>query len=87
MKCPQCGAETPDQEWNCVACRINLYWASQHFEELARLRKEHGERESASTPSFLIKTHKSEMDDRAGRGLDTDNKVRQIAREAMRRKA
>ena len=23
MKCPQCGAETPDEEWNCVACRIN----------------------------------------------------------------
>jgi hypothetical protein len=87
MKCPQCGAETPDQEWNCVSCRINVYWASQHYDELARIRQQHGLNESASTPPFLIKTHKSAMDERVGRGGETEHKVRQIARLVMRRKA
>ena len=42
MRCPQCGAETPDEEWNCVACRMNVYWASQHFEDLAGIRSNRG---------------------------------------------
>ena len=87
MKCPQCGAETPDQEWNCVSCRINVYWASQHYEELAQIRHKQGLQAAASTPSFLIKTHEAAMDDRSDRGGRVEHKVRQIARLVMRRKS
>jgi hypothetical protein len=86
MKCPQCGAETPDEEWNCISCRINIYWATQHFEELAQIREQHGQSAGASTPDFLRKTHQDAMDDRAGRGGRTEHRVRQIARLVMRRK-
>jgi hypothetical protein len=85
MQCPQCGAETPDQEWSCVSCRINLYWASQHYEDLARIRQQQGLPGTASTPRFLIKTHQDAMDDRAGRGGRVEHKVRKIARLFMRR--
>jgi hypothetical protein len=85
MKCPQCGAETPDQEWNCVSCRINLYWASQHYEGLARIRQQQGLPGTASTPPFLIKTHQDAMGERAGRGGRVEHKVRTIARRFMRR--
>jgi hypothetical protein len=85
MKCPQCGAETPDQEWNCPSCRINVYWASQHYDELARIRQGHGLRPGTSTPAFLLKTHRSAMDDRANRGGRVEHKVREIARMVMRR--
>ena len=85
MKCPQCGAETPDQEWNCVNCRINVYWASQHFDELATIRKEHGDAVAAPTPPFLVKVHANAMDDRSGRGGKKEHKVRQIARMVMRK--
>jgi len=87
MKCPQCGAETPDQDWNCVHCRINVYWASQHYEELARIRRQHGDAEAAPTPSFLLKVHENAMDDRSGRGGKTEHRVRQIARFVMRKRA
>ena len=85
MKCPQCGAETPDQEWNCVSCRINLYWARRHFDDLARIRQQQGLPVSAATPPFLVKTHQNALDDRAGRGGRVEHKVRQIARLFMRR--
>lgn len=84
MKCPQCGAETPDEEWNCVSCRMNVYWASQHYDDLAGLRRQHGLRDTADTPSFLLAAHASAMDDRAGRGGRVEHKVRQIARRVMR---
>ncbi len=87
MKCPQCGAETPDSEWNCVSCRINVYWATQHYDELARLRQQHGQAAPAATPTFLIKTHESAMDDRSGRGGRVEHKVRQIARIVMRKRS
>ena len=83
MKCPNCGKETPESEWNCIHCRINIYWATRHFDELATIRQEHGDAPSASTPSFLRQVHKSAMDDRAGRGLNFDHRVRKIARQAM----
>ena len=86
MRCPQCGAETSDQEWNCPSCRINVYWATQHYEELARIRREHGLGETASTPSFLVNTPRDAMDDRAGRGGRLEHRVRQIARHVMRQK-
>jgi hypothetical protein len=87
MQCPQCGAETPDEEWNCVSCRINVYWASQHFEALAGMRQRLGLGAAAATPSFLLRAHASAMDYRADRGGKVEHKVRQIARRVMRGEA
>lgn len=87
MQCPNCGAQTPESEWNCVSCRINVYWASQHYEELARIRQEHGMRPNTSTPAFLVQTHRSAMDDRADKGGRVEHKVREIARMVMRKQA
>ncbi len=87
MKCPQCGTETPDSEWNCVSCRINVYWASKHFDEMASIRRQHDMPTAAATPPFLLKTHRNAMDDRAGRGGRVEHKVREIARLTMRKKA
>jgi hypothetical protein len=86
MNCPNCGAETRDEEWNCISCRINLYWAVQHYEGLANVRERQGLPASPSSPSFLVKAHKDAMDDRAARGLPLENKVRAVARKVMRRK-
>jgi hypothetical protein len=84
MRCPQCGAETPDEEWNCVSCRVNLYWAHQHYAELARIREQQGLDTRASSPAFLMTSHQREMRDRARRGGQIENKVRSIARRVMR---
>ena len=84
MLCPQCGAETPVDQWNCVACRINLYWAHQHYEELARIREQQGLLGRATTPPFLIDAHARELSERVARGLGGMNKVREIARRVMR---
>jgi len=87
MKCPNCGAQTPESEWNCVSCRMNVYWASQHYEELARIREQKGLPPGAATPTFLVKTHRDAMDDRANRGGRVEHKVREIARQVMRQKS
>lgn len=84
MKCPQCGAETPDTEWNCVSCRMNVYWASRHYEDLVRIRQKQGLAPSAPTPPFLVQVQRDAMDERADRGGRVEHKVRQIARRAMR---
>ena len=86
MKCPQCGEETPDEEWNCTSCRINVYWAKQHYEELAQIREQHGLKPAASTPPFLVKTHQKAMGERADKGGRIEHRVRQIARDVIRRK-
>lgn len=85
MQCPQCGAETPDEEWNCRSCRVNLYWASQHYEKLSGIRRQQGLPASAATPAFLLRVHENAMNERAARGGRVEHKVRQIARRAMRR--
>jgi hypothetical protein len=85
MRCPQCGAETPDQEWNCVSCRMNVYWASQHYEDLARIRRAQGLPDSAGSPGFLVEAHATAMDEWAQHGGRVEHKVRQIARLAMRK--
>ena len=87
MRCPQCGAETPDEEWNCVSCRMNVYWASQHYDELADIRRDQGVSETADTPPFLTQAHEIAMTERADKGGLVEHKVRQIARQAMRQKA
>ena len=84
MRCPQCGSETPDEAWNCVSCRVNLYWAHQHYSELAEVRKGQGLSKVPSTPPFLLKVHKSVLEDRARRGGQGESKVREIARKVMR---
>jgi hypothetical protein len=84
MRCPQCGAETPETEWNCVSCRMNVYWASRHYQDLARIRQEQGLSASPPTPRFLVDVHARAMDERADRGGRAEHKVRQIARRAMR---
>jgi len=64
MRCPQCGAETPDEEWNCSSCRMNVYWASQHYEDLSRIRDGQGLAISAETPPFLVQAHERAMENR-----------------------
>ena len=87
MQCPQCGVETPDDAWNCVSCRVNLYWAHQHFGELARIRGQQGLEARPPTPSFLVSSHKKEMTERAPRYAQIESKVRTIARRIMRGEA
>jgi hypothetical protein len=87
MRCPQCGAETPDHEWNCVCCRMNVYWASQHYDELARIRSQQDLRVAADTPSFLRRAHDEEMRERIERYGRVEHKVRRIARTAMQQEA
>ena len=82
MECPQCGAQAPDEGWNCPACRMNLYWASQHFGDLAQIRQQG--LDSGETPAFLRDAHLGAMNERAGHGGDVEHRVRQIARRAMR---
>lgn len=83
MICPQCGAENAEDQWNCVSCRINLYWASQHYEELAKLREQKGLDPHAQTPPFLVGVSQHELSERTKRGLKTESKVRTIARRVM----
>jgi hypothetical protein len=64
---------------------MNVYWASQHYEDLAGIRQRQGLHVPADTPPFLIRAHASAMDERAERGGKVEHKVRQIARRAMRR--
>jgi hypothetical protein len=84
VRCPQCGQETPEAGWNCVSCRINVYWASQHFDDLASIRDRQGLSGGPATPSFLLLAHERAMEERASRGGAVEHKVRRIAREAMR---
>jgi hypothetical protein len=87
MRCPQCETDTPDQEWNCVSCRINLYWAHQHFAELTQIREQQGLNTRASTPPFLRTGHHRAMRERAQHGGQLENRVRLIARRVMRGEA
>ena len=56
--CPQCGAENGDDVKNCKSCRINLYWAYQHYEELAKLREQNKLPPRPQSASFLVETSK-----------------------------
>lgn len=55
-ECPQCSFENEDDAKNCRGCRVNLYWAFQHHEELAALRAAAQLRARPDTPSFLLDT-------------------------------
>ena len=86
MQCPQCGAETPGEEWNCAVCRVNIYWASRHYQDLAWIRDQQGLPARSPTPPFLITAHERVMTERADHGGRAESKVRQIARRAMTKK-
>jgi hypothetical protein len=62
---------------------MNVYWASQHFHELARMRDELGLPLAVETPPFLRRVHAEAMNERAEHGGREEHKVRQIARRAM----
>jgi hypothetical protein len=62
---------------------MNVYWASQHYDDLAGIRQGQGLRDTAETPPFLRVTHALVMDERATRGGKVEHKVRQIARRVM----
>jgi hypothetical protein len=87
MKCTNCGAETSDEAWNCGSCRMNVYWASQHYDDLATIRLRQSLPESAPTPPFLLKAHERAMTERVERDGTVEHKVRVIARQVMRRAA
>lgn len=57
-ECPQCGLVNEDDVKNCRGCRVNMYWAFQHFQELADLREAARLSPQSETPSFLIDTSK-----------------------------
>jgi hypothetical protein len=57
IECPQCGSTNEDDVKNCQACRINMYWAFQHYEELAAIRAGNKLASPESAP-FLIETSK-----------------------------
>jgi hypothetical protein len=66
---------------------MNVYWASQHYGDLAGIRQRQGLRASVDTPSFLLQAHMRAMNEREQRGGKVEHKVRQIARRAMSREA
>lgn len=56
--CPQCGTQNADDAKNCKGCRVNLYWAFQHYSELASLREANHLKPKPETASFLVDTSK-----------------------------
>ena len=57
-KCPQCETMNEDDVKNCRGCRVNMYWAFQHYEELAALREANTLAPRPETSPFLIETSK-----------------------------
>ncbi len=56
IECPQCGIMNEDAVKNCRGCRVNMYWAFQHYEELAALRERNKLMPRPETPTFLSET-------------------------------
>lgn len=57
-ECPQCGTMNEDDVKNCKGCRVNMYWASQHYAELAALREANKLPLRPNSASFLVDTSK-----------------------------
>jgi hypothetical protein len=53
-ECPQCGTMNENDVKNCSKCRINMYWAFQHYQELAALRANHQLAPAPASPTFLL---------------------------------
>ncbi len=79
--CPQCGATIGEELKNCPGCRINLYWAAQHYTELAARRATSSLAPRSETASFLLETSKR-VDDGPTAGW-----LRQIVRKVGLREA
>ena len=56
--CPQCGTPNENDAKNCKGCRVNLYWAFQHYPELASLREANHLKPKPDTATFLVDTSK-----------------------------
>ena len=56
VECPQCGTMNEDDIKNCRGCRVNMYWAFQHYEELAAIREANKLVPRPETSPFLIET-------------------------------
>ena len=56
IDCPQCGSQNEEGAKNCQSCRINLYWATQYYKELAALRQASQLAPRPETAPFLIET-------------------------------
>jgi len=56
--CPQCGVMNESDAKNCQGCRVNLYWAFQHYDELAKLRQANDLPANPKTATFLVDTSK-----------------------------
>ena len=57
-ECPQCGTLNEDDAKNCKSCRVNMYWAFQHYEELAALRQQNKLAARPESAAFLVETSK-----------------------------
>jgi hypothetical protein len=55
-ECPQCATMNEDDVKNCSKCRVNMYWAFQHYQELAAIRQAGELTPAPKTPSFLVET-------------------------------
>ena len=58
-ECPQCGTINEDDVKNCKGCRVNMYWAFQHYAELAALREASTLPPQPETASFLVETSRN----------------------------
>ncbi len=56
--CPQCGAMNEDDVKTCKGCRVSLYRAFQHYEELAVIREANKLAPRPETPAFLSEASK-----------------------------
>jgi hypothetical protein len=56
--CPQCATINENDTKNCQGCRVNIYWAFQHYEELAAIRKRNKLAPRSEPIPFLIDTSK-----------------------------
>ncbi len=56
VECLQCATMNEDDVKNCRVCRINLYWAFQHYEELASIRAANRLTPRPESALFLIET-------------------------------
>lgn len=84
MKCPHCLEETPDDGLNCTACHINLFWAKNHYQDLARLRSDQGLNGSVkSSPTFLIRAHDDAVAERRRRPDEVARKMRTFSRKKL----
>ncbi len=57
-ECPQCGTPNEDDVKNCRGCRVNMYWAFQHYTELAALRQQNNLASRPASAPFLVLTSK-----------------------------